>query len=1071
MNTIHSNLLTALSLFWGALAVGIQAAQQDIPAPPNSGSSYADTVVVLPNGNIVVTDHTYSPPGAANAGAVYLLDGADLTVISTLTGTVANDRVGLEGVTVLSNGNFVVASPAWNANRGAATWGHTVTGFIGGPTVAVSDTNSLVGSATNNRVSDESVTVLTNGNYVIRSPMWDGANPDVGAATWGDGSSGTVGVVSAANSLVGTSFDDQISADGVIPLTNGNYVVRSLGWRNTVTDAGAATWGNGNGGTVGEVSAANSLVGTTAFDTVGSKGIFALTNGHYVVSSPRWAGAVSSLGAATWGNGNGGTVGTISAANSLVGSTSGDGVGSSGITVLTDGNYVVRSPGWNGITSDTGAATWGNGTIGTTGTVSEFNSLVGASVGDQVSSSGVTALGNGSYVVCSLAWNGVVASGGAATWCGSGGGTVGFVSTGNSLYGTTVNDRVGSLGAVALANGNYVVVSPLWDGVASNVGAVTWGNGSAVTAGAVSASNSLVGSTANDNVGSQLGGAVGVAALTNGHYVVVSSEWDGAAANVGAATWADGNGGTVGPVSAANSLVGTKVTDNIGRVGVTALSNGNYVVGSSAWDGAVANVGAATWGNGSGGTVGPVSTANSLVGSNSGDSVTSSGITALPNGDFLVYSHSWRNPVGPAFSAGAHSYGNGSTGGTVGAVSAANSLLGTVTNGVSLYAAFDPVRNRVLVGRGPSKLLSILTLTPEISAPTSTSITGTGATLGGEITNDSGSGITERGIVFAPTASDSDPNVGDPGVTKVVEGGTTTGVFTHAVGGLTAGTSYSFKAYAINAKGTSHSSVATFSTPAPSAPEIAVEQPALTDLVDGVASVDFGTVAVGGSGAATTFTVRNTGTSDLTLGTITSNAADFTVSTSGTLPIITAGSSTTFTVTFTPTTEGSRSGTLQIPNDDADEAPFDISLIGTAISPAQAFANAMSAASLGGADAAADATPMKDGVANLLKYAFNMTLTAPDVEVLTPGTGTAGLPSVTQPTPGILRVEYLRKVDSGIVYVPMKSSTLASGSWVPLLGPPTVTAIDATWERVVHDEPFVPATTPRLFGQLEITLP
>ncbi len=858
MNTTHSNLLAALSLFWGVFPVSIHAAQQDIPAPPNSGTSYANTVVVLPNGNIVVTDYSYSPPGAANAGAVYLLSGADLTVISTLTGTVANDYVGLEGVTVLSNGNFVVASPAWNGNRGAATWGSAVTGFIGGPTVAVSDTNSLVGSATNNRVCDESITVLTNGNYVVRSPKWDGANPDVGAATWGDGSSGTVGVVSAANSLVGTSGSDQISADGVIPLTNGNYVVRSLNWRSTVAGAGAATWGNGSGGTVGEVSAANSLVGSSSFDNVGSKGIFALTNGHYVVSSPSWDGAISNRGAATWGNGNGGTVGTISEANSLVGSASGGGVGFSGITVLTDGNYVVISPFWDGISSSTGAVTWGNGTIGTTGPVSASNSLVGASAGDQVGSDGVTALGNGSYVVCSSAWDGVVVNGGAVTWCGSGGGTVGFVSTGNSIYGTTVSDQVGQYGAVALANGNYVVVSPLWDGVASNVGAVTWGNGSAVTAGAVSASNSLVGSTANDNVGSRLG-AVGVTALTNGHYVVVSSEWDGAAANVGAATWADGNGGTVGPVSAANSLVGTTSADNIGRVGVTALSNGNYVVGSSAWDGAAANVGAATWGNGSGGTVGVVSAANSLVGSNSADQVSSGGITALQNGDFLVYTYSWRNPVGPAFSAGAHSYGNGSTGGTVGAVSAANSLLGTVTNGVSLYAAFDPVRNRVLVGRGPSKLLSILTLTPEISAPTSTSIIGTGATLGGEITDDSGSAITERGIVFAPTASDSDPNVGDPGVTKVVEGGTTTGVFTQAVVGLTAGTGYSFKAYAINAKGTSHSSVGTFSTPAPSAPEIAVEQPVLTDLVDGVASVDFGTVAVGGSGAVTTFTVRNTG--------------------------------------------------------------------------------------------------------------------------------------------------------------------------------------------------------------------
>ena len=55
-------------------------------------------------------------------------------------------------------------------------------------------------------------------------------------------------------------------------------------------DAGAATWGSGTTGVKGLVGAANSLVGSTADDTVtvGDYGVTALTNGNYVVGSPYW---------------------------------------------------------------------------------------------------------------------------------------------------------------------------------------------------------------------------------------------------------------------------------------------------------------------------------------------------------------------------------------------------------------------------------------------------------------------------------------------------------------------------------------------------------------------------------------------------------------------------------------------------------------------------------------------------------------------------------------------------------------------------------------------------------------
>jgi hypothetical protein len=103
----------------------------------------------------------------------------------------------------------------------------------------------------------------------------------------------------------------------------------------------------------------------------------------------------------------------------------------------------------------------------------------------------------------------------------------------------------------------------------------------------------LVGSTASDQVGL---GTSGVTALTNGNYVVVIALWDsGTILDVGAVTWGNGTSGIFGTVSADNSLVGSTASDYVGGTGVTALTNGNYVVASSNWDsGAIPNVGAVT---------------------------------------------------------------------------------------------------------------------------------------------------------------------------------------------------------------------------------------------------------------------------------------------------------------------------------------------------------------------------------------------------------------------------------------------------------------------------------------------
>jgi sugar lactone lactonase YvrE len=118
-------------------------------------------------------------------------------------------------------------------------------------------------------------------------------------------------------------------------------------------------------------------------------------------------------------------------------------------------------------------------------------------------------------------------------------------------------------------------------------------------------------------------------------------------------------------------------------------------------------------------------------------------------------------------------------------------------------------------------------------------------------------------------------------------------------------------------------------------PEIAVEQPVNTNLVDGTASIAYGNLATG-TVSSRTFTIKNLGTGVLTGLAVTRDgtaSAQYSVDTSGMLTRLSPGTSTTFIVTFTPTgTSGARAATLRIASNDANENPFDIALTGSAYS-------------------------------------------------------------------------------------------------------------------------------------------
>jgi|GEM_PF-1232434 len=90
----------------------------------------------------------------------------------------------------------------------------------------------------------------------------------------------------------------------------------------------------------------------------------------------------------------------------------------------------------------------------------------------------------------------------------------------------------------------------------------------------------------------------------------------------------------------------------------------------------------------------------------------------------------------------------------------------------------------------------------------------TTVTLNGNVTSDGGSKIIARGVVYAQTAINSNPQLGGTGVSNMYAAGTT-GIYCGNVSDLTPGTIYCCAAYATNSIGTSYSAVSTFYTYTP----------------------------------------------------------------------------------------------------------------------------------------------------------------------------------------------------------------------------------------------------------------
>ena len=376
----------------------------------------------------------------------------------------------------------------------------------------------------------------------------------------------------------------------------------------------------------------------------------------------------------------------------LTGATDEDGVGSGGIKILKDDNFVVVSPRWNnGDVSMAGAVTWCSATTGCPATVTASNSLVGSHPEDEVgtnwtvdptsmtNSGTITPLTGGAYLVQSARWDTYK---GALTYCASGSdpNCLGAVSSSNSLVGSTSQDYSASPAIVGDYVGQNVTVVPGGGYIANSS---YWTNGSAIGAGAVvpcpasgcqgvvSTANSLYGTTTSDGVGGS------ITLLKNGDFVVASMSWGGGPSQDGAVTYCASvtDPACIGqPVTTSNSLTASITGSTVGGYGITVLPDGSYIVKSPSWRKTTSlRTGAATFCTVSDGTSSCtgqfITSANSLTGDGDQDNV-GSAVVLLSNGALLVSSASWHNWTG------AVTYCSSAAACTGQQVSSSNSLVG-----------------------------------------------------------------------------------------------------------------------------------------------------------------------------------------------------------------------------------------------------------------------------------------------------------------------------------------------------------------------------------------------------------
>ncbi|RYY40124.1 MAG: PKD domain-containing protein [Chitinophagaceae bacterium] len=192
---------------------------------------------------------------------------------------------------------------------------------------------------------------------------------------------------------------------------------------------------------------------------------------------------------------------------------------------------------------------------------------------------------------------------------------------------------------------------------------------------------------------------------------------------------------------------------------------------------------------------------------------------------------------------------------------------------------------------------------PVVSTTTATGITVITASSGGTVSSDGGATVSDRGLVWGTS----------PGPTTAVNNGIThdgtgTGTYASLLNGLAGGTTYYYRAFAINSAGTSYGAELSFTTP-----------PATPTLIANPSSLAFGMQTVNTTSSVMSYSLQGVYLNP-TAGNITITApAGYSISTSlstpfgptATIPYTGATlAATTIYVRFTPTAIGAANGSV-----------------------------------------------------------------------------------------------------------------------------------------------------------------
>ena len=215
-------------------------------------------------------------------------------------------------------------------------------------------------------------------------------------------------------------------------------------------------------------------------------------------------------------------------------------------------------------------------------------------------------------------------------------------------------------------------------------------------------------------------------------------------------------------------------------------------------------------------------------------------------------------------------------------------------------------------------------------------------------------------------------------------------------------------------------------------------------------AADFTPQSVATTSAAKIITIKNTGLGvlDITSTALTGGqTGDFTLNTAGMLTSVPPGGQTTVSVTFTPGAVGLRQTKLQVLSNDPDTAILSAAIIGTGntLTPLENWRQLHFGVTTNTGNAANDADPDKDGLKNLVEYAFGLNPVTSSVLPATQNNGS----NMVYNVPGV----------PGIIYGAETSTDLTT--WLPLTDSGTGNSHVFT----------VPVTGAKSFMRLWVTAP